>query len=148
MYRIPRYQISLVRDGSITTEDYPRFTNSTDIFTLMRPLASQADRENFWVLCLDGKNRLIGINSCHVGTLNSATISAREVYKTAILSNAASIICCHNHPSGDPAPSSEDRRVTEKLHAAGTHLDIRLLDHIVIGDTEYFSFADAGIIGG
>ena len=91
------------------------------------------DRERFVTIALDGAHRILGIEEVSVGCLNSAPVSPREVFKALILVNAAAFICVHNHPSGDPTPSKEDFRVTQKLREAGGLLDIRLLDHIVIG---------------
>ncbi len=103
------------------------------------------DREVFAVVTLDAKNRMIGIHTAAVGSLSSSIVLPRDVLKVAVLQSAASIICCHDHPSGDSAPSREDRECTERLAAAAKILGIRLLDHIVFGE-EYFSFADAGLI--
>lgn len=83
-----------------------------------------------------------------MGSLDASVVHPREVFKAAIVANAAALICAHNHPSGDPEPSREDRAITERLRQAGTLLGIPVLDHIVLGDgtTHYFSFADAGLL--
>ncbi len=94
------------------------------------------------VLLLDRKNRVIGINTVSVGSLSSAVVHPREVFKPAILSNAAALIFGHNHPSGDPAPSPEDRVLTKRLVEGGKLLGIQVLDHIIVGDGRYYSFAD------
>jgi DNA repair protein RadC len=95
------------------------------------------------------KNEVIGINTVSVGSLSASIVSPREVFKPAILANAAALICAHNHPSGAPTPSAEDRALTERLSQAGKLLDIQVLDHIIIGDgtTAYYSFADTGTLG-
>jgi DNA repair protein RadC len=95
------------------------------------------------------KNEVIGINTVSVGNLTGSIVSPREVFKPAILANAAALICAHNHPSGDPKPSPEDRETTKRLHEAGKLLGIQVLDHIIIGDgtTAYYSFADQGALG-
>lgn len=98
-----------------------------------------ADREHLAILMLDAKNRLLGVHTVGIGTLSGALIAPREVFKAAILANAASIIVGHNHPSGDPTPSPEDYRVTECLKSAGELLEIPVLDHLVIGEHGAFT---------
>lgn len=92
------------------------------------------DREHFAILMLDAKNHLLGIHTVAIGVLTGALVAPREVFKAAILANAASIIVGHNHPSGDPTPSPEDHLVTERLRSAGELLDIPVLDHVVVGE--------------
>ena len=145
-YRIPRQRLSLVRDGSLQS-GWKRFCNSKEAYEFAREqLYSDADRELFHVLILDSKNRLIGVNLVSQGSLNTSVIHPREVFKPAIVANSAAIICLHNHPSGDPAPSREDRDSTDRLVQAGTVLGIRVLDHIICGDSDYYSFADSGCL--
>jgi len=103
-------------------------------------------RENFKVVLLDRKNRVIRDESISVGSLSASIVHPREVLNPAIRHSAAAIICVHNHPSGDPKPSSEDLEITRRLHEACKILGISLLDHIIIGDDRYFSFADEGLI--
>lgn len=93
-----------------------------------------SDREVFSVILLDVKNRVIGINVVSIGSLSASVVHPREVFKAAILANAANIILTHNHPSGDPAPSKEDINITARLVQAGRLMDIPVLDHIIIGD--------------
>jgi len=95
---------------------------------------------------LDSKNRLIGINMVSQGSLSASIVSSREAYKPAIISSSAAVIFVHAHPSGDPAPSREDRDCTARLVKAGEILGIRVLDHIIIGDVDFYSFADAGLL--
>jgi DNA repair protein RadC len=141
---IPRYTVSLVRESGIKIEDYPRFANSRDIWERFRALFLQFDREHFCVVTLDSKNRLIGLHDISSGSLSSSVVHPREVLKSAILNNSAAIIAMHGHPSGDPTPSREDRECTARLFKACEIMGIRLLDHIVFGESEFFSFADAG----
>ena len=96
------------------------------------------------VVLLDRKNAPIGINTISIGSLTASLVHMREVFKPAILANAASFICCHNHPSSDPAPSREDRALTQRLVEAGKLLGIALVDHIILGGTSYFSFKAEG----
>ena len=93
---------------------------------------------------LDSKNRVQRINTVSIGILDSSLVHPREVFKDAILASAASIIVAHNHPSGDPTPSIEDKRVTQRLYEAGQLLGIDLLDHIVIGDNKWVSLKQIG----
>jgi DNA repair protein RadC len=145
-YRIPRQRISLVRDGSLLSS-WKVFANSRQIFEFAREqLYADVDREQFHCLMLDSKNRLIGVNLVAQGTLSSCIVSSSECYKPAILSNASAVAFTHPHPSGDCAPSREDRECTVRLVKAGKILGIRVLDHVVCGSMDYFSFADAGIL--
>jgi DNA repair protein RadC len=104
------------------------------------------DRENFIVMCLDTKNKVTAMTLASVGTLNSTNVHPREVFKTAILANSASIILAHNHPSGDSAPSKEDMEVTRRLKEAGKIMGIEILDHIIIGDEKTTSLKANGLI--
>ena len=100
----------------------------------------------FVVACVNTKNEIANLTVAHIGSLNSSIVHPREVFKTAILSNAASIICAHNHPSGNPEPSKEDVDVTKRLIEAGKILGIDLLDHLVIGDGRYVSLKEKGYV--
>ena len=99
-------------------------------------------REHAIVACLNNQDRLICEFELSVGTVNSAPLSPREVFLYAIKNNAVKIILLHNHPGGDPTPSASDIRLTEEIKEAGILLDIRLLDHIIIGDHKYYSFSE------
>ncbi|HBZ09098.1 MAG TPA: DNA repair protein RadC [Bacillus bacterium] len=101
------------------------------------------DREIFLVLCLNTKKKVVAIHRCHVGSLNASIVHPREVFKAAIMNNAASIIAAHQHPSGDVTPSLEDMKVTMRLDEAGKILGIELLDHVIVNATgEYSSIKD------
>ena len=144
MYRIPIYQVKLVRDGSQPSERKKVDCAATAARILQQYLEG-ADREHFVVLLLDTQNQVIGIHTVTIGTLDASLIHPREVYKTAILANAASVLLAHNHPSGDPTPSTEDLMVTRQLSEAGITIGIEVLDHVVVGDTgRYYSFREAG----
>lgn len=148
-YRIPCMKISMVRDGSISAES--RTVNqSLTAATIVRELIGDRDREEFIVLMMDAKNHVTAVHSVAVGSLSLCIVHPREVFKAAVLANASGIIMAHNHPSGDPTPSVEDFRLTERLVQAGELMGIRVLDHIVLGDSSaaipYVSFADNGNI--
>ncbi len=100
--------------------------------------------EKFIVILLNSKNRLINILQIAEGSLTSAVVHPREVYAPAIVNHAACIIVAHNHPSGDPHPSTEDRNLTEAVKSAGEVVGIPLLDHVIIGDGIYYSFREHG----
>jgi DNA repair protein RadC len=101
-------------------------------------------QEHFVCLYLNTKNHIIGRETIFIGSLNSSIVHPREVYKEAIRRSSASVICLHNHPSGDPAPSREDIEVTRRLQEAGRILGIELLDHIIIGDGQFYSLKEKG----
>lgn len=105
-----------------------------------------SDREILALLSLDVKNKINAISVISVGTLNSSLVHPREVFKIAILSNAASIIIGHNHPSGDSTPSQEDINLTKRIKESGKILGIELLDHIIVGDNNYTSLHESGEI--
>lgn len=149
-YRIPKVRLLLAKDGPAITTTWDRqVRRSQDVADFMAPLAASLDREHFWVLLLNGKNTVIGLNLVAVGSLTAALVHPREVYVAAILGKAASIVLVHNHPSGDPAPSSEDLALTRRLREVGDLVGIRVLDHIVLGDGgAYRSLADDDVLDG
>jgi len=102
--------------------------------------------EQFWIVLLNTKNRIIGEVMVSQGSLTSSIVSMREVFLPAIVNSAAHIICIHNHPSGDPAPGREDIAVTKDLKDTGNLLGIRVLDHIIVGDGRFYSFATEGLL--
>ena len=140
---IPRYRVTLVAEGGHNAP-YGVLRNSAAAAAALRPYFAGLDREQFLVCCLDAKNVSIGVNVVSIGTLTLSLVHPREVFKPAILLNAAAIIAVHNHPSGDPTPSPEDRTLTTRLREAGDLLGIRLLDHLILGDDRLYSFADQG----
>jgi DNA repair protein RadC len=142
-YRIPIYKVSLVRDGSYKSPS-KAITSPPDAFSILEGYMQGLDREHFVVLLLDIKNKVIGINTVSIGNLDTAIAHPREVFKPAILSNAASILLAHNHPSGDPEPSREDVALTNRLVEAGKILGIDVIDHLILGDGCYRSLKEAG----
>lgn len=110
-----------------------------DAAALVMPEMRHLEREEFRVILLDTKNRVIGVETVAVGSLNSAGVQPREVFKAAVRRSAATVILVHNHPSGDPTPSREDVALTKRLAQAGELLGIEILDHIVVGDNKYIS---------
>ena len=121
-----------------------RVTSSADLFRHFHPSLRDLKHELFKVILLDAKNTVLKEATISEGSLTLSIVHPREVFALAIREAAAGIIFLHNHPSGDPAPSSEDRQLTDRLVAAGTLLGIRVLDHVIVGDGRYVSFADEG----
>ena len=140
---IPRYRICLVPE-SRHTGPIVMIHDSATATKALRPFFEGLDREQFLVCCLDAKHGIIGVNIVSVGSLTLSVVHPREVFKPAILLNSSAIICAHNHPSGDPSPSPEDRQLTARLRQAADLLGITLLDHIILGDDRTHSFADQG----
>lgn len=103
-------------------------------------------QEVFGVLILNIKNKIVAVHEVSRGALNSSLVHPREVFKPAVLHNAASIICFHNHPSGDPEPSKEDIEITNRLVEAGKIMGIEILDHIIVGDDGYVSLKERGVM--
>ena len=143
---LPRYRVMLVKEAEGTFTSYPRFQNSRDLFESFRAEFTVLDREYFVMITVDSKNRTIGYHTISIGSLSTSIVHPRECLKAALLESAAAVIFLHNHPSGDPAPSREDRECTNRLAAAAKILGIRVLDHVICGDRDYFSFADAGLL--
>lgn len=145
-YRIPVVKLSMIRDGSITT-DRRTLSDSHSAAALCRSIIGDNDREEMLAVILDAKHKINAVHSISVGTLSLSLVHPREVFKAAVLCNAAAMIIAHNHPSGDPTPSQEDRLLTKRLRECGELMGISILDHLVIGDAErYYSFADNGVL--
>jgi DNA repair protein RadC len=128
-------------------KDKPVIKSSKDAAGILMPRMKDLPKEIFKILCLDSRSRIIDILEITEGTVNQANPIIREIFQKALNNFAASIICVHNHPSGDPNPSSEDTEFTRRLTQAGDILQVMVLDHIIIGYNKYFSFIDSGSIG-
>jgi DNA repair protein RadC len=123
-----------------------RFSNSRELYQRYRARFFSANKEHFFSLHLNSKNQLIREVLVSVGSLSTSVVHPREVFAAAIRDSTAALIFFHNHPSGDPVPSREDKECTLRLMHAGQILGIRVLDHVVIGHNDYYSFADAGFL--
>ncbi len=140
---VPIYRVQLVEDAHFQARQ--TINHAEDAAEILADYIGHQDREHFVILMLDAKNDVIGIHTVGIGTLTCTAVAGREVFKAAILANAASIILGHNHPSGDPTPSIEDRNVTQDLKQAGGLLDIPVLDHVIVGHRgKYCSLASSG----
>lgn len=118
-----------------------------DVYEIVKHL-KDSDREQFLTICMSVKNEVLSIETTSVGTLTANLVHPREVFKSAILQNAAGIIIAHNHPSGDPNPSEEDINITKRLFEASKIMDILLLDHLVVGNGIFKSLKEMGKMGG
>lgn len=121
-----------------------KITQSRDIFELFQPIIGDIPHEEFWILLLNRSNRIIEKIKISQGGVSGTVIDVKIILKQAIEKLASSIILCHNHPSGNKIPSSADDSITGKLKSAAELLDIQVLDHIIIADVDYFSYADEG----
>jgi DNA repair protein RadC len=157
--------LRLVREGGYATrppEERVSVRSPRDVVEIVRPFADRETAEAIWLVLLDAQHRIIEVPAWNSekklieptigpivvtrGILNSSLCHPREVFKPAILHGAAAVILVHNHPSGDPTPSADDRVVTEQMMAAGRTLDIPVHDHVIIGQGRYTSFAEAGLL--
>jgi DNA repair protein RadC len=118
-----------------------------DVAKMMQVQMSHLDQEHLKVICLDTKNRVMKVHGVYVGTLNAAGLRVAEIFKEAVRLNSASLIVCHNHPSGDPTPSGDDVHITHQIVEAGRLLDVAVLDHLVIGHGRYVSLREQGLGG-
>ncbi|KAF0159815.1 MAG: DNA repair protein radC [Syntrophaceae bacterium] len=123
-----------------------KIASAGDVISIIMPQMRDLKTEIFKVVYLNSNNRIIEISDAAIGTVNQAMPIVREIIHAALQKFAAAIICVHNHPSANVAPSPEDKRFTGELHAAGKLMGIKVLDHIIIGDGNYFSFADDGMM--
>lgn len=142
--RVSIVKIKMVRESSIL---YPqrRVRIAKDVVELFSKYLDETDREQFFLLCLNTKNEPTAIHTVSIGSLDASIVHPREVFKAAVLSNSASVIVAHNHPSGDPTPSREDIQVTKTLQQAGELLGITVLDHIIVGtEGAYVSLKEGG----
>ena len=117
-------------------------TSPEDGVALLMPRLRYEAKEHFLVVLLNSKNKVLEIKQISEGSLNSSVVHPREVFAPAVLHHAAAILTAHNHPSGDPTPSKEDKDLTNTLVQAGKYMGIPVLDHIIIGDARYFSFKE------
>ncbi|MGB4204174.1 MAG: DNA repair protein RadC [Bacteroidales bacterium] len=124
----------------------PGISSSKDAYEIIQSLVGDSNYEQFWVLLLNRANKLIRSECISQGGIAGTVADPKRIYKLALEHNASFIILAHNHPSGNLNPSDEDIRVTRKMKQAGEALDIRVIDHIIAGENDYYSFADKGIL--
>ena len=123
-----------------------KITTSKDASEIFSRLLADKPNEEFWILTLNRANKIIGRHQVSAGGVAGTVVDAKSVFKPAIEASASSVILGHNHPSGNLSPSNEDIMLTKKLTQAGSNLDVKVLDHIIVADGGYFSFADEGMM--
>jgi DNA repair protein RadC len=158
--------LRIVSEGSVIAPDFvpaerTPLLSPREVYAFMLPFAAEQTTEVFWALPLDSQHRLIstkveqsdgslittaGPLVITRGILNSSLVHPREVFRALIVHGAAAAILCHNHPSGDPTPSADDRLITNQLRDAGRLLDLPIFDHVICGAGRYVSFAEAGLL--
>lgn len=134
----------LAREGPV---ERSRIGGPRDVYERCAPTMRDLEREEFRVLLLNTQHEVLHELTVTTGVLDGSVIHPREVFKEAITRSAGAVLLVHNHPSGDPSPSAEDRSVTRQIAGAGEVLGIPVLDHVVIGDGRYVSFVEAGLMG-
>lgn len=138
--------LKMIKESSVMYSNR-KISTPGEAVDLLRYLLEECDREKMLVCCLNTKNEPTNISVVSVGSLNSSIVHPREVFKTAIVSNSASIIIAHNHPSGNAQPSKEDINITERIKNAGKIIGIEMIDHIIIGEgNNYKSLKEEGFI--
>lgn len=128
------------------SDDSPQMTNASQVYEYMRPLMQDLPHEEFWAILLNNSSRIIKRTRISSGGLTATAVDVRMVLKEALIADATCIIVCHNHPSGQLRPSRDDQMLTDRLHTALNQINIKLLDHVIITDGTYYSFAEDGKI--
>jgi DNA repair protein RadC len=126
--------------------DTDKISSSQSVFALMHPLIGELQHEEFWVVYLNNSNKVVRKSQLSKGGITGTVVDVRLAFKVAFEHNATGMILCHNHPSGTLVASDADRQITKKMKLAGENLDIKVLDHLIITERSYLSFADEGIL--
>ena len=129
-----------------TALELPKVSTSKGVFHLMQPIIGDLQHEEFWAIFLSNSNKVIAKHRLSKGGLTATIVDVRLLYRKALGTGCVGVIVCHNHPSGKLTPSAADMEITQKIKDAGSTLDIKLLDHLIITEKLYFSFADDGIL--
>ena len=147
MTRINFYTLKMVKEDSALYE-VPVIKSPAEVYQVAKQILALHEKpeEHFCIICLNTKNKIVGVHTISIGSLNASIVHPREVFKAAMLNNASAIICLHNHPSGDPEPSREDIETTKRLVEAGEIMGIRVLDHVIIGEQRYLSMKEKGLM--
>jgi DNA repair protein RadC len=124
----------------------PKINSSKSVFNLMQPIIGDLPHEEFWVLYVNNSNTVLAKIQISKGGVTATVVDVRLILKKAIELASVGLVVCHNHPSGKLTPSEADKQLTQKLKNASATLDIKLLDHLIITEKDYFSFADEGIL--
>lgn len=127
------------------TSELVKITSSKLVFEIMQPIIGELVHEEFWVLFLNNSNKVLSKTQLSKGGITGTIVDVRLVFKIALEMGATSLILCHNHPSGNLQPSEADKQLTKKIKLAGESLDVKILDHLIITESKYYSFVDEGI---
>lgn len=140
-----RLYLQLQQQLADSPEERPIVQSPKEVYPIISPFLAPLQQEELWIVCLSTRNSVISVNQIYKGSLNSSQVRIGEMFRQAILEQAASIIVAHNHPSGDPTPSPDDIAVTRAIHEGGKLLDIEVLDHLIIGASGYVSLKERGL---
>ncbi|NYF23550.1 RadC family protein [Sporosarcina sp. JAI121] len=143
--RVDIFSLRVVKDSSVLYKNRC-IRSPKDGFDLFKEVFGELDREYFVVICLNNRSEPNHINVAHIGDISNCIVTAREVFKLAIVTNSKNVILFHTHPSGNPEPSQEDKDVTRRLVEAGRIIGIEVLDHLVIGDESFVSLKERGYV--
>ena len=135
-----------IREIEYSYDKRPKISGMDDVIKAVKPMIADQNKEFFITLYLNTKNGIIKQEVVSVGSLSANAVHPREVFRTACVVSASSIIVAHNHPSGDPAPSREDIEITKKLAEAGKMIGIELLDHVILGQDTNYGFKESGML--
>ena len=135
-----------VREIEYSYDKRPKISGMDDVVQVVKPMIADPNKEFFMALYLNTKNGVLKQEVISIGSLNANIVHPREIFKTACMISASSIIVAHNHPSGDTSRSREDIEITKKLSEAGKMMGIELLDHVIIGYDRYYGFKESGIL--
>lgn len=127
-------------------EEFDKITSSKDVFRIMHPYIGDLDHEQFWILMLNNSNKVTYKFPLSKGGITATMVDTRLLFKSVLAQGATALILAHNHPSGTLQPSQADKTITQKIQKAGELLDIKVLDHIIVTEKTYFSFADESIL--
>ena len=127
------------------TVELKKITSSKIAFEIMRPIIGELPHEEFWVLFLNNSNKVISKTQLSKGGISGTIVDTRLVFRLALENRATGLILCHNHPSGNLIPSDADKDITRRIKTAGAILDVKILYHLIITETKYYSFVDEGI---
>lgn len=129
-----------------TAQDITQIATAADVYNMMRPKMQDLSHEEFWVLLLNNQARVLKAVRMSSGGITQTAVDVRLILREALLAGATSLVACHNHPGGSLTPSSEDRRLTTRIKEATDIMNIRMIDHVIITDGNYYSFAENGKI--
>ena len=139
------YRLKVIREN-IPGDSELEANSAKTVYEKYKDEYEAYDRERLEVLHLNTLNEVMARETISIGSLSASIVCAREVFKGALLNNSAAIILMHNHPSGSPAPSSDDKKITRELQQAAKLFDIKILDHIIFGKANYYSFKEENIL--